>query len=151
MVSKYNIVRAAVIRLERTGCGRNCAFEEEARRNNLYALSSWSYGVVYALLLPGPIWRAASAACVCYRVCFRTSPMCNCSDEHAKLGAGHHLCDGDILLLDGHLGRFYWHFRPEIRARCIVPRLQRHALPDTAPLIPSAPYPMAHPAVFPVH
>ena len=43
------------------------AFEEEARRNNLYALSSWSYGVVGALglLLPGPGGVESCFSCLC--------------------------------------------------------------------------------------
>ena len=43
------------------------AFEEEARRNNLYALSSWSYSVVGALglLLPGPGGVESCFSCLC--------------------------------------------------------------------------------------
>ena len=43
------------------------AFEEEARRNNLYALSSWSYSVVgtLGLLLPGPGGVESVFSCLC--------------------------------------------------------------------------------------
>ena len=43
------------------------AFEEEARRNNLYALSSWSYSVVGALglLRPGPGGVESFFSCLC--------------------------------------------------------------------------------------
>ena len=43
------------------------AFEEEARRNNLYALSSWSYSVVgvLGLLLPGPGGVENCFSCLC--------------------------------------------------------------------------------------
>ena len=43
------------------------AFEEEARRNNLYALSSWSYSVVgtLGLMLPGPGGVESCFSCLC--------------------------------------------------------------------------------------
>ena len=43
------------------------AFEEEARRNNLYALSSWSFSVVgvLGLLLPGPGGVESCFSCLC--------------------------------------------------------------------------------------
>ena len=42
-------------------------FEEEARRNNLYALSSWSFSIVgvLGLLLPGPGGVESCFSCLC--------------------------------------------------------------------------------------